>query len=197
MTRQCCSTDGQERTNDMRNRSNYSNTETWKRKDRLLMGWGMFALGAFFGVVIVMIVLMLTSPAYADGETYDCWVLCQPGDYVNIRRSASKRSEITGYATSGMKFETDWVEKNGFIHLVGVTEYGDGWIHKGYVVFYEPEEADREMVITGKGRVAARKTIDGDRRKWLKPGDRVTVYRISDEWAVTSAGFIRTDFLGE
>ena len=64
-------------------------------------------------------------------------------------------------------------------------------------MFVEPKTTDREMVITGKGRVAARKTIDGQRRKWLKPGDIVTVYRISDEWAITSAGFVRSDYIGE
>ena len=180
----------------MNNHKKYT-TRIMRRKDVNLFGWGMFALGAFFGVCVLLIVLMLTSPAYADGITYECWVMCQPGDYVNIRATASRHGEVTGWATSGMRFETDWEEKNGFLHLVGVTEYGDGWISEGYVVFVEPREMDRQMRITGKGRVAARKTIDGDRRKWLQPGDTVTVYRISDEWAVTSAGFIRSEYLGE
>lgn len=37
-----------------------SNIEIWKRKDRRFMGWGMFALGTLFGVMIAIIVLLLT-----------------------------------------------------------------------------------------------------------------------------------------
>ena len=181
----------------MNNRKKYI-TQIMRRKDMNLFGWGMFALGAFFGIIVTIIVAMLACPAYAEGEeTYDCWVLCQPEDYVNIRKTPSRHGEICGWATSGMRFETDWQERNGFLHLVGVSEYGEAWISEGYIVFVEPKTTDREMVITGKGRVAARKTIDGQRRKWLKPGDTVTVYRISDEWAITSAGFVRSDYIGE
>lgn len=175
-----------------------STIECWARKDRRCFGWGMFALGTFLGIVITIIVLMLTNAAYAEDElTYPCWVICQPDDYVNIRAGANRHAEVTGWATSGMRFETDWREKNGFLHLVGVTEYGEGWISEGYVVFTDPQTVNREMVITGGGRVAARKAIEGARRKWLKPGETVTVYRISDEWAVTSAGFVQSRFLGE
>lgn len=175
-----------------------STIECWARKDRRSFGWGMFALGVFLGVVITIMVVLFTSPAYAEDElTYPCWVICQPDDYVNIRAGANRHAEVTGWAVSGMQFRTDWREKNGFIHLVGVTEYGDGWISEGYVVFTDPQVVNRDMVITGGGRVAARKTIECARRKWLKPGETVTVYRISDEWAVTSAGFVQSRFLGE
>ena len=191
------STGKTERVGYVYNRKHYS-TRIMRRKDIHLMSWGMFALGALFGVMLTIIVTLLTSPAYAEDElTYECWVLCQPEDYVNIRATASRHGEVCGYATSGMRFETDWVEKNGFLHLVGVTEYGEGWVSEGYVVFTEPKAVDRQMTITGKGRVAARKTIEGQRRKWLKPGETVTVYMMDSEWAVTSAGLVQSRFLGE
>jgi hypothetical protein len=51
------------------------------------------------------------------------------------------------------------------------------------------------MQICGKARVACRKTIGGKRRAWAKPGSTVTVYWISEEWAVTSKGFIASRWL--
>ena len=139
---------------------------------------------------------VLVGKALADGET-DCWVICQPGDYINIRKGPGKQHEATGYAESGMRFTTDMEERNGYIHLVGVTEYGDGWISSGYVVFGKPEEVNREMRIRSNGRVACRKTIDGKRRCWVKNGETVTVYAMTRSVAVTNKGFIESRYLEE
>lgn len=144
----------------------------------------------------------LVGKALADGET-DCWVLCRPqqdgrmADYINIRRGPGKQHEATGYAESGMRFSTDMEERNGYIHLVGVTEYGDGWISSGYIVFEEPVKVNREMRIRSNGRVACRKTIDGKRRCWVKNGETVTVYAMTRSVAVTNKGFIESRYLEE
>ena len=163
------------------------------RKERRWMDAGMAAIGVFLGVAVFCVMVLLWSPACA--EEADCWVMCSPGDYVNIRRSPDRHSEACGWAETGMRFRTDWVEKNGFVHLLGVTEYGEGWISAGYVVYEEPRILDTETAITGKGRVASRKHIGGDRKKWMKPGDTVTVYSAADGWAVTDRGWIRTEYL--
>jgi len=143
--------------------------------------------------LIALILLLLMGTAMAEGD--NCWVVCQPEDYINIRKSPSRRSEITGWSVSGMGFETDWVERNGFMHIVGVTEYGDGWISSAYLVYDEPVGINDEAKVIGNARVACRRSIDGKRRCWLKPGSTVTVYWWSTEWAVTDKGFIRSEYL--
>ena len=115
---------------------------------------------------------------------------------VNIRLKASSRSEAVGYADPGDDFQTDGVVKNGFIHVYASIEPMEGWISLGYVVREKPVRVDRKMTVQASGRVAARKTVDGKRRRWLKPGEEIMVYYFAD-WCVTSAGFVRCDFLGE
>lgn len=166
----------------------------WMNKIFML---GLFALGVFLGMCLTIIALFTLDAVAEDMETYKCWVICKPEDYVNVRKSPSKRAAITGYAISGYEFETDWVERSGFLHILGVTEYGDGWISKNYVVFTEPVVIDRQMTVKGKGRVALRKGVDGRRIGWIRPGQTLTVYTMDCEWAVTSRGFIRAEYLGD
>ena len=128
-------------------------------------------------------------------EQMDCWVICQPTDYVNVRRRPGRRSEIVGRAEAGMRFQTDGKEKSGFIHVIGVGEYGEGWISSGYVSWSRPEDMDREMEISSRGRVACRKCIGGKRRCWALDGEKVRVYWMADGWAVTSRGFIQSQYL--
>lgn len=170
---------------------NYTTYQTTK-KDFFFTCLLIATIGILIGVAISCAVVLT-----AQAEETDCWVLCQPDDYVNIRSAPRKSGIISGYAVSGMKLTTDLVEKNGYIHVLGVTEYGDGWISSGYVVFSEPRTVDREMVITGRGRVACRKTVDGKRRAWAKPGERLMVYMMTGDWAVTSKGFIMAEYLGD
>ena len=165
----------------------------WKRKDLAIMIAGILAVGLFLGVVVSCLVVIGT--AEAEGSRMNCWVICQPTDYVNVRKGPGKNREIVGYASSGMRFETDGVEKSGFIHLIGVGEYGDGWVSSGYVVFGEPEAMDRVMTIRSNGRVACRRMIGGKRRSWLRNGDTVRVYWASREWAVTDHGFVQAKYL--
>ena len=131
-----------------------------------------------------------------DGGNMRCWVLCQPDSYVNVRRRASSRSEETGQAYCGMEMETDGTEQNGFVHIVNCgTEYGDGWISAGYIVYGEPEAVFAERTIRSNGRVACRKTIGGKRRCWVKDGQTVVVYMMTRSMAVTSRGFIERKWI--
>lgn len=173
--------------------SRHYTISVWKRKDLAWLIAGVMAIGLFLGVVISCV--MVISTAEAEETQMSCWVMCQPEDHVNIRKGPGKNREIVGWSVSGMRFETDGKEKAGWIHLIGVGEYGEGWICKGYVVFREPEEIDREMTIRSKGRVACRRSINGKRRCWIRNGERVTVYRMTGEWAVTSQGFIQSRYL--
>ena len=131
----------------------------------------------------------------AQAEDADCWVLCRDADYINIREAPRKRAQIGGRALSAMRLTTDGTERNGFLHVVGVTEAGEGWIHAGYVVYSEPVALGREYMIMAEGRVACRKWIGGPRRSWVRDGDIVTVYYWTPEWCLTDRGYIRSDYV--
>ena len=174
-------------------KKNYT-ISVWEKKDIAWLILGMILIGMFIGVCISCVVVINT--AYADELTYDCWAMCQPGSEVMIREKPDRNGAVVGAVTCGTRMETDWQEKGEWIHLVGVSnETGEGWIHKGYVVFDEPYHIEAEGVITGKGRVACRKAIEGKRKGWVNAGSSVTVYWISQEWAVTDRGFISCDYL--
>ena len=77
-------------------------------------------------------------------------------------------------------------------------EDGCGWVHAGYLVREAPEapeEGKEWYVVAANGRVAARRYVNGSRRAWLRPGRRVKVYVMTAEWALTSQGFVRTEYL--
>ena len=145
-------------------------------------------------LVVWMAIYILNGVSFAD-ELITAYVLCQPDDYINVRMNPSRRSMIVGYAEVGYSFLTDMVTRNGFLKCYGIGEMGEGWIYKGYVVFDEPVEVNKTGYSNSKSKLAARKTIGGKVRKWLHNLDAFMVYWMSDEWCVTSRGFIKTRFV--
>ena len=170
-------------------------------KERFWLELGLGAIGAFLGVAIFCLAVLLWSPACAEGMRYSCWAFCQPGtedhpNEVNIRANPGKHSEIVGAVRCGTQLWTDWEERNGWIHLVDVNnETGEGWISEQYIVFDIPYNIDAEGVIKGKGRVACRDGIDGKLIGWASPGDMLKVSWVSNEWAVTDRGYISMDYV--
>jgi hypothetical protein len=134
---------------------------------------------------------------HAKGEEQECWILCQPDSWVYARMNPSKKSQELGRLECGDKVYTDGKTKNGFLHIYGLWfELDEGWVKKGYVVFDEPYRPFLyETNISSNGRVMARKTIDGKRRCWLKDGQAIKVYMMTDEWAVTNKGFVKSRFI--
>ena len=135
--------------------------------------------------------------AAAEEATVKAWVICQPADYINLRAKPNRKSTSVGRMDCGDALELDGVTKNGFARVTGVTidSPGEVWIYTGFVVFDRPEWYGEQMEIVSNGRVAARKNCCGEVRQWLKPGELVTVYWKSDEWCVTSKGFVKTMYL--
>lgn len=121
--------------------------------------------------------------------------MCQPGSSINIRKNPSGRSEVVGFAEPGDAFQTDGKRRWGFLHVYAPIEGGEGWISLGYIVHDQPIRANEVRTIEANGKVKARKTINGRRRRWLHPGDEVTVYYYA-EWCVTDAGFVYYEFIG-
>ena len=84
-----------------------------------------------------------------------------------------------------------------YMAVYGVPEEETGWISQRYIVYDEPHPMDAVMVITSEGRVACRKWIGGKIIRWMQDGERVHVFCMSNEWAVTEYGFIRCEYLTE
>lgn len=129
-------------------------------------------------------------------ETHTMYTLCMENDYVNIRLKPSVKSEATGYLTCGDPVELDGKERNGFCHIIGMTEYGEGWVYSGYLVSDPPKDMNgAKYQIVSDGRVACRKSISGKRRCWAKNGEVIRVWYWSEEWCLTSKGFVQTRYL--
>lgn len=143
--------------------------------------------------ILCIAILLISTVSVAD----TVWVLCQPDSYVNIRIRPSGRSRQEGYALCGESFETDCRMQDGFIHIYASIEAGEGWISLGYIVWDEPHAVNAQYYICSPYRVAVRKTIGGERRKWTHALDEFQVYWMSSEWAVTNKGFVKTEYLEE
>ena len=146
--------------------------------------------------MILILVLSFTVSYAEEPEEIDCWVMCQPDSWVYARLNPNKNSMEIGRLECGDHIYTDGKEKNGFLHVYVLFEYGEGWVHKGYIVYDEPQKpVFQETTIQSNGRVKARKTIGGKRRCWLKDEQKIKVYMYSEEWAVTNKGFVQTQFI--
>ena len=136
--------------------------------------------------------------ARAEEQLITCWVMCKPGDYVNLRRGPDKSSMVIGRLDACDSFQTDAVSKNGFIRVVGMTEALEAWVYCGYVVTEEPEPLFCNCYNSSYGRVACRRWISGpkvDGSSWLAPMSEVSVFYQADGWACTSRGYIRYEYL--
>ena len=133
--------------------------------------------------------------AYAEEQ--QCWILCKPNSWVYARRNATKKSREIGRLECGDVVYTDGTVKNGFLYIYNLNfELSEGWVYKGYVVYDEPySPAATNAQVSSNGRVQARKTINGKRNCWVKDGQSIKVYMMSNEWSVTNKGFIKTEFI--
>lgn len=143
-------------------------------------------------IVIILLLALIPLSAFADS----CWVLCQPDSWVNIRLHPRKNSEIIGIMELGDELETDGILKNGFLHLTGLAlESSEGWVSMGFITMHEVRVYRFDTEIRSLGRVACRRSVKGTRRKWLKDGQKISVFAYADDWAVTNQGFIQTKYL--
>lgn len=133
----------------------------------------------------------------AEDQLVKVWVLCKPGSQVIVRRTPSKRAMEVGQLEVGDWFMTDAVSSNGYIRAYGIGEYGEGWIYAGFVATEEPVPVFTTYCCVAKNRVACRRWMDGPQTSnpWLRNGSDVQVFHIAGEWACTSRGYIRSEWL--
>ena len=149
---------------------------------------------ALIAIAVFIIFTVLDSFGIAE-DLKEAWVICQPHDYINVRMAPKRNCTAVGYAEGGYLIRTDGKKQNGFLRCYGIGEDGMGWIHSGYVVYEEPTFVNRIGYSISMARVACRKYIGGKVRKWLHNLDEVMVYWMTDEWSVTSEGFVKTKYL--
>lgn len=150
------------------------------------------------GLIAVLLLAFAVFAALAEESgslTEDVWVMCQPDSFVWIRERPSGKSPEAGYAECGDTFETDGSKKNGFLRIYASVEAGEGWISLGYIVWEKPIKVFETRHIDSKGRVNARRTVNGKRRCWLRDGEEIKVYWMA-EWAVTNKGFVKAEYIG-
>lgn len=145
--------------------------------------------------LMVSVCLLSFMSSVANAETKVMYVLVR--DELTVRSKASLGSDRIGYLFPGDPVE---VTRNyrGWSHLDNLgCEEGSGWVSSNYLVDSEVTifEDGLTAVIEANGRVAVRASVDGKRVGWLSPRDEVIVYAMCKDWAVTSEGYIKSEFL--
>lgn len=162
----------------------------WKDRDIGIMAAGIATIGIFLGVCIACTVLLI-----ATAEAEEMRVICRPDSYVNVRESPGRTGREAGRLYLGDLVETDGKRSQGWIHITDVgTEAGDGWINADYLTA-DTLRIDETGATVSRNRVALRKAPDGKLIRWLKKGERLTVYAWSGLWAVTDRGWVMIEYL--
>lgn len=145
--------------------------------------------------LIAAILLLCVLFSTAAAET-DAWIICKASSYVNARALPKKQSDAVGRLELGDRITLTGKEKNGYAQAYGFTfEAAEWWVFKGYLVYDEPRAADGLYHSNANGRTALRRWVNGPRRAWAKKDTAFRVYAISNEWTLTSKGFIRTEYI--
>ena len=148
-------------------------------------------------VLVILILLLLAVCWMAGAEERTQYILCnpKPTNHVAIRRSPKKGAEEIGRLDCGDQIITDGKEKNGYVRILGMTEWSEGWVHKGYIVDDKPVIERCNANVAATGRVMSWRYVGKGRNGWLDIGTSVAVYARTDEWAVTSRGYVRMKYL--
>ena len=152
----------------------------------------------FIALIIVATVALTVTFCKGEEALVNVYTLCKPGSQVTVRRTPSKSGQEVGYLEVGDSFLTDGSSSNGYIRCYGIGEYGEGWVYCGYVTEYEPEPVFQTYCCVAKNRVACRRWMNGpkvEHSPWLVNGSDVQVFYIAGDWACTSRGYIKAEYL--
>ena len=160
---------------------------------RTVIEIALIAIAVYLVVSIYLSLGMSEANAEDDDGLTEAYILCV--DYVNVRPFPNRKGDELGRFECGTRVWLDGRKRNGFLHVVNTGLEDAGWIYAGFIVYDEPEKMCRSAVIVSKGRLAARKYVNGKRTRWLKPLAHLIVYAWSDEWCVTNCGYVKSQYL--
>ena len=152
----------------------------------------------FIALIVVVTVALTVTFCKGEEQLVTVYTLCKPGSQVIVRRTPAKNAMEVGYLEVGDSFLTDGSSSNGYIRCYGIGEYGEGWVYCGYVTEYEPEPVFETYCCVAKTRVACRRWMNGpkvEHSPWLVNGSDVQVFYIAGDWACTSRGYIKAEYL--
>lgn len=145
-------------------------------------------------LTLVLTLVIVCASACAD----TVYALCRPGDIVHVREYPSSRSTECGRLDCGDAVETDWKtrkDKHGgkWLHVIGFE--GDAWVSARYLSSSPVIIADGDCYayVCANGRTALRRAPNGKRTKWLKTGTELRVLAYTDEWVLTTRGYVKAD----
>lgn len=169
--------------------------QSWSRNSL----WGMRRRKRIKMIALAVSVVLLALVVWATtAEAEYGWIMCRPGSEVNLRSDATTHSRTVGRIFFGDRVDIDRTYR-GWVHSSSIVlEEEDCWISADYVVYDEPIgfPEGRKFTIRANGRVAAWKGLRcKERNCWLKPGDTVVVYAISEDFALTNKGYVRREYL--
>ena len=147
-------------------------------------------------IIAIMTIVLAVS---ASAETM--YVMCTPGEVVNVREKPSTSSDILGRFFVGDSFETDGETRKdtrgrAWLHIINASlEMDEAWICKTYTTQYEVDATRREGTIVAPGRVAVRATANGKRKAWIQPDETVTVLCHTFDWTLTTKGYISSEYI--
>lgn len=173
----------------------FRDTDLWKWIRTLI------ELALVVGAIIAFVTMIQSLGIAEEWDEHEpefeiAYVICTKDDHVNVRPFPNTKQEPSGYLEPGDIVYLDGRKRNGYCHVVGLSnEDGEGWVHKGYLVSYPPELVDKDATVISKGRLAARKYVNGKRTRWLKPGSTVHIWYMSEEWCCTNRGYVQTKYL--
>jgi hypothetical protein len=143
------------------------------------------------GLPVQMHVIKVVPELYADG-------IAVVNDSLNKLSEKLTLLYRTPLGTSSDKYEFQWCyttpETDGTVPEKGTEPWKDKARDKG-LVSVQLGENGKTCTISANGRVACRKWADGPRRAWTVNGSTVKVYAYASDWALTSKGWIRTEYI--
>lgn len=129
----------------------------------------------------------------------EMYVLCRPNDYVNVREFPSTKGAQAGRLECGDSIDTDGITKKDkqgrtWVQVYGGFE-GDAWICAMYLQDSPVVVCKCTGYVSSKGRVALRRSPNGKRIKWLKNGTELSILAMSDDWVLTTTGYVKREYL--
>lgn len=164
------------------------------RKVKEILIWVFLVVAA---VAAVFCWSMAIKEAFAEDDSWDCWVVCQPDSWVCVRTHPRLGSTVLGRVLDGQKLTADAYTEDGWYHIIDLPlEASEGWVCMNYLSDEEPTYCQGAVwTVEATGRVAVREGMGGERKMWIQPGAKVEVHMMAGDWAVTNIGFIRAKYL--